>query len=356
VKPKITKTLTGKMVIKYRCPKCEDKLVSPLDEAGAEDTCPVCSTKFVVPGQAEKTELEKRQEAARDVAPREKLEEAASPANIDNKMSNSGTSPPPSLPPPSPSINRDRTAQLVTEHHKRPLKPTYELTLRSGRTGKLLKRKRIFAADSEAEARRLAEEDGAIVISVLPYSFWTGIYGVAGTSYKNRDNTSRYKVIRSCKRGDRIILEHESGNRHDQNAIRVLDSSGRQMGFLPRETAASIMLWYRSGQSPIYSAIVDKVERWEGGGCPYLRLVVKQPSALEDRIIAALVEDGAQNPTKHLPRQILKSKPKTEFARRKTRTKTEVRRQKSRSGCAVLLTLASILCGVALWCVDCIAS
>jgi len=49
VKPKLVKTLAGKVVIKYRCFKCGDKLVSPLDDAGLKDTCPNCNTNFVVP-------------------------------------------------------------------------------------------------------------------------------------------------------------------------------------------------------------------------------------------------------------------------------------------------------------------
>jgi len=91
VKPKIAKTLTGKFVVKYRCPKCEDKLVSPLDEIGLKDTCPNCNTKYVVPGQAEKAELAKRQEAARDAAARKKAEKIAAAEKAAKESSENAT-------------------------------------------------------------------------------------------------------------------------------------------------------------------------------------------------------------------------------------------------------------------------
>ena len=146
--------------------------------------------------------------------------------------------------------------------------------------------------------------------------------------------------------GDSITLEHESGNRNDKNAIRVLDASGRQMGHLPREKAATVMLWYREGSSPIYSAIVENVERWDGGGVPHLRLVVKQPSAREDKIIAVLREAGVENPTDYLPRKTLCSKPVFKFGPKNPKPKARDSHQKTESGYIVLLALALIACVV----------
>ncbi|MBW1723596.1 MAG: HIRAN domain-containing protein [Deltaproteobacteria bacterium] len=218
------------------------------------------------------------------------------------------------------------------------MKLTYEFTIQSAKTGKPLKRKKRFEANSEAEARKLAEEAGLIVIDATVIDFWHTVRGVAGVSFKNPDNTSRYKVIRDCKAGDTVILEHESGNRHDKNAIRVLDASGRQMGFLPSETAASIMKWYKPNQSPIVSAVIDNIETWDGGGCPNLRLVVAAPSATDEKIIEALKADGVSNPSKHLPRNILESKPRVVLSHA----------QKGDSGggggCMVLLTVLAVAC------------
>lgn len=57
----IKKTLTGKIVIKYCCPHCNDKLESDISEAGITDKCPGCGKNFVVPGTAKKRELEESQ-------------------------------------------------------------------------------------------------------------------------------------------------------------------------------------------------------------------------------------------------------------------------------------------------------
>jgi DNA-directed RNA polymerase subunit RPC12/RpoP len=106
VKPKIAKTLTGKLVVKYRCPNCEDKLVSPLDEVGLKDTCPNCNTKYVVPGQAEKVELATRQEAARDAAARKKAEELAA---TEKRVKESGE-----------NATRKTNAESITHHDSKP--------------------------------------------------------------------------------------------------------------------------------------------------------------------------------------------------------------------------------------------
>lgn len=66
MKPEIKKTLTGKFVVKYECSQCGEGLESPLAEVGAQDTCPNCKHAFVVPGRAEKEQLARQQQAARD--------------------------------------------------------------------------------------------------------------------------------------------------------------------------------------------------------------------------------------------------------------------------------------------------
>lgn len=51
-----------KSVVRYACPKCNDRLTSEIADAGLEDHCPQCTQAFVVPGIKEKLRLE---EAAR---------------------------------------------------------------------------------------------------------------------------------------------------------------------------------------------------------------------------------------------------------------------------------------------------
>jgi predicted RNA-binding Zn-ribbon protein involved in translation (DUF1610 family) len=64
MKPEIKKTLTGKYVVKYDCPHCGDRLESPFDDVGGQDTCPNCGKKYEVPGQAEKVRVAKERQAA----------------------------------------------------------------------------------------------------------------------------------------------------------------------------------------------------------------------------------------------------------------------------------------------------
>ncbi len=68
----VKKRLLGKPNVHYDCPKCQERLVSPLDEAGKKDNCPVCSVEFIVPGE---TELRKVRDTQRREA--EKNEENA---------------------------------------------------------------------------------------------------------------------------------------------------------------------------------------------------------------------------------------------------------------------------------------
>ena len=50
----VRKSLSGDMVVKYRCPRCNANLTSPLEEAGQSDECPECQISFTVPGQSER--------------------------------------------------------------------------------------------------------------------------------------------------------------------------------------------------------------------------------------------------------------------------------------------------------------
>jgi len=49
----IKKTLFGKYLVVFDCPRCGERLRSVSNEIGREDDCPSCHTRFVVPGQLE---------------------------------------------------------------------------------------------------------------------------------------------------------------------------------------------------------------------------------------------------------------------------------------------------------------
>lgn len=57
---KVTKTVLGKLSLKFKCPSCRVMLNSKFEEAGTTDTCPDCGTKFVVPGADKLAELRKQ--------------------------------------------------------------------------------------------------------------------------------------------------------------------------------------------------------------------------------------------------------------------------------------------------------
>ena len=69
----IKKTVTGKYVVKYNCPHCDERLSSPLVDVSLEDTCPSCGNSYEVPGQTEKEQLAQKQQASREATASRKL-------------------------------------------------------------------------------------------------------------------------------------------------------------------------------------------------------------------------------------------------------------------------------------------
>lgn len=49
--------LGGGYFVSYECPHCAGRLKSPIEDAGGTDTCPECSSAFVVPGKDEFAQL-----------------------------------------------------------------------------------------------------------------------------------------------------------------------------------------------------------------------------------------------------------------------------------------------------------
>ncbi len=63
---------------------------------------------------------------------------------------------------------------------------------------------------------------------------------VAGVSKKNVDGTKRQDIINKLRNGEKLILEPESDNPHDKNAVKVLTTSGKQIGYLNQSLAYDI--------------------------------------------------------------------------------------------------------------------
>lgn len=55
-----------------------------------------------------------------------------------------------------------------------------------------------------------------------------GVYSVAvvGESFDNRDGSSRQAILRRCRPGDRVSLDREFDNPHDENAVAVVTEHG----------------------------------------------------------------------------------------------------------------------------------
>jgi hypothetical protein len=118
------------------------------------------------------------------------------------------------------------------------------------------KRKRTYMAKDHDDAIRQAEGDGTITEKAEIRGVFGFINQLAGASYKNPDNTSRQRILQSCKRLESLILEHETANPRDVNAIRVLRVSGQQIGYLPADFAAVVMSHYFYGENGCqYSAL-----------------------------------------------------------------------------------------------------
>lgn len=64
---------------------------------------------------------------------------------------------------------------------------------------------------------------------------------VAGVTKKNGDGSIRQNIIENdLKTGDLLILERDLENKHDKNAIAVLTTSNKQVGFIRSDHAQNL--------------------------------------------------------------------------------------------------------------------
>jgi len=54
----------GRYSIGYDCPKCQERLISPIKDVGKPDACPGCQTILIVPGEKERSKLIENQRLA----------------------------------------------------------------------------------------------------------------------------------------------------------------------------------------------------------------------------------------------------------------------------------------------------
>ena len=85
----------------------------------------------------------------------------------------------------------------------------------------------------ERNAERVAAESHGKVRHYTTY--------LAGVRHANSDGSSRDDLIAELKVNERLGLDSEEDNPHDSNAVKVLRTDGRQIGYLPRDVAADVV-------------------------------------------------------------------------------------------------------------------
>jgi hypothetical protein len=167
-------------------------------------------------------------------------------------------------------LQNDKVAERKKEGSKRPLVSSSAVS-------------KLSNLSISAAAAALYQQDDAekAFEEFLGESFGTPIdkhfyTRVAGVSYANSDGSSRQSLIQQCKERDRIVLVQEPECPYDSSAVRVENSSGSQLGYLPSNVSAE-----RSGQIDQWSAVVRHVYRACEG----------KPAALVICMIRTRVED-----------------------------------------------------------------
>lgn len=64
---------------------------------------------------------------------------------------------------------------------------------------------------------------------------------IVGVTHKNADGSSRQAIIGKCTPLEKLTLENDEHNPHDPNAVMVLRSNGKQLGFMNTTLASEIV-------------------------------------------------------------------------------------------------------------------
>jgi hypothetical protein len=73
----------------------------------------------------------------------------------------------------------------------------------------------------------------------MSYTFHTR---VAGVTFKNKDGSSRQKIIKNnCEVGQMVDLIHEEDNQYGKNAIKICLQTGESIGYIPNTASCNIL-------------------------------------------------------------------------------------------------------------------
>lgn len=85
---------------------------------------------------------------------------------------------------------------------------------------------------------------------------------VAGVSHRNRDRTSRQKIIRENVFPDMFLtLRFDDDNPVDKNAVALLTPNGEQIGYLNSRLASDVRGWIAEGE--MVSVVVKEITEGE---------------------------------------------------------------------------------------------
>ena len=104
-------------------------------------------------------------------------------------------------------------------------------------------------------------DDGQRPRPAAPKRSW--LSAVAGESYRNRDGSSRQKIIAQCRIGEGVRLVREPDNPHDRNAIFVCRENGQGIGYIPADS--SFRMADEIDRGWVYAAEIAEITGGVGG-------------------------------------------------------------------------------------------
>ncbi|GIQ68939.1 HIRAN domain-containing protein [Xylanibacillus composti] len=104
---------------------------------------------------------------------------------------------------------------------------------------------------------------------------------IAGITYENDDGSSRIKIAKSCRAGQKLNLVRDPDNPHDKNAVKIMTEDGRQLGFLDASTAAELQATLKGTSNTFSSTDAAFVESGEFENDrretkPYAKILVRK--------------------------------------------------------------------------------
>lgn len=84
---------------------------------------------------------------------------------------------------------------------------------------------------------------------------------ITGVSFKSESGVKRQKLVKKLKAGEILYLIPDRHNKHDANAIMVMNRNEDDLGFLPSDTAADLKRELEQGKK-FFGQVTEKT----GGG------------------------------------------------------------------------------------------